>query len=229
MSFVQHHDVVEALAAERADETFHVGILPRRSRRRHDFADSHAVHSTRELDAVDPVAVAREISRGSVPGEGFHKLLSGPLGGGGVSDVHVDDASAVVRQNDEDEQDLEHHRRHDEEVDGDEASQVVVEKGPPRLRWRPPMTHKVLGYRRLRDLDPQFLQFPVNLRRAPEEVRLGHPSDERSDLRGDGRAASSIPAALPGPEEMEAGPLPSDHGSGLDDGDGIRPAVPEAG
>jgi hypothetical protein len=56
-----------------------------------------------------------------------------------------------------------------------------------------------------------------------------HLSDERADLRGDGRAAWSLPAALPGPEEREAGPLPSDHGRGLDDGDGIRPAVPEAG
>ena len=28
---VQHHDVVEALAAEGADEPFHVRILPRRS------------------------------------------------------------------------------------------------------------------------------------------------------------------------------------------------------
>jgi hypothetical protein len=35
--------------------------------------------------------------------------------------------------------------------------------------------------------------------------------------------------ALPGPEDLEAGPLPSDHGSGLDDGDGIRPAGPQAG
>ena len=69
----------------------------------------------------------------------------------------------------------------------------------------------------------------VNPRRAPQGVGLGHPPDERSDLRGDGRAARSIPAALPGPEELEAGPLPSDHGRGLDDGDGIRPAGPQAG
>jgi hypothetical protein len=54
-------------------------------------------------------------------------------------------------------------------------------------------------------------------------------SDERSDLRGDGRAARSVPAALPGPEELEAGPLPSDHGGGLDDGDGSRPATPQVG
>jgi hypothetical protein len=37
MGFVQHHDVVEALAAEGADEPFHGGILPRRPRRRLDF------------------------------------------------------------------------------------------------------------------------------------------------------------------------------------------------
>jgi len=33
MGPVQHHDVVETLAAEGADETFHVRILPRRPRR----------------------------------------------------------------------------------------------------------------------------------------------------------------------------------------------------
>ncbi len=60
MGFVQHHDVIEALAAERADETFHVRILPRRSRRRLDFADPHAFHPARELDAVDPVAVTEQ-------------------------------------------------------------------------------------------------------------------------------------------------------------------------
>ena len=42
------------------------------------------------------------------------------------------------------------------------------EKGSPGLRWRPPMAHQVLGHRRLRDLDAQLLQLPVNARRAPE-------------------------------------------------------------
>ena len=38
-----------------------------------------------------------------------------------------------------------------------------------------------------------------------------------------------MPAALPGPEELEAGPLPSDHRGRLDDGDGSRPATPQVG
>jgi hypothetical protein len=88
------------------------------------------------------------------------------------------------------------------------------------------MADDVLGDRRLRDLDAQLLELPVNPRRAPDGVRRGHPSDERANFQGDGRAAWSVPAALPGPDELEAGPLPPDHGRGLDDGDGIRPAVP---
>ena len=226
---VQHDDVVEALAAQGPDEAFHVRILPRGPRRRLDFVDPHGLGSAREHDPVHRIAVAQEVARGSLPGERLHELLGRPLGRGGVGDVDVDDASPLVRQDHEDEQDLEHHRGHDEEVHGDEAPQVVVEKGPPSLRWRPSMADQVLGYRRLGDLEAQLLEFPVNPRRAPRGLAARHLSDERSDLRGDGRTAGPVPAALPGPEELEAGPLPANDGGGLDDGDGIRPAAPQAG
>ena len=69
----------------------------------------------------------------------------------------------------------------------------------------------------------------MNPRRAPQGVGASHRANERSDLRGDGRAAWPVPAALPGPEELEASPLPPDHRGGLDDGDGIVPAGPQAG
>jgi hypothetical protein len=91
------------------------------------------------------------------------------------------------------------------------------------------MADDVLGHCCLGNLEAQLLQFPVNPRRTPEGVGLGHPSDERADLRGDGRAAGSVPTALPGPDEPEAGPLPADDGVGLDDGESLRPAVPQVG
>ena len=137
--------------------------------------------------------------------------------------------SAVVGQDHEDEQDLEHHRGHDEEVHGDEAPEVVVEKGPPGLRGRRPMADQILGDRSLRDLEAQFLEFPVNPRRAPEGVGLGHPSDERSDLWGNGRAAWPVSSARPGPIPREAGAMPPDDGLGFDEQDGIRPAAPQPG
>ena len=58
------------------------------------------------------------------------------------------------------------------------------------------------------------------MRGAPQRrVGLGHPADERSDLRGDRRAAGPALPALPGPEELEASPMPPDHRLGLDDGE----------
>jgi hypothetical protein len=49
----------------------------------------------------------------------------------------------------------------------------------------------------------------------------------RSSEATAGRPGPRCP--LPGPQELEAGPLPPDHGGGLDDGDGIRPAAPHTG
>ena len=131
-----------------------------------------------------------------------------------------------MRQDHEDEQDLEHHGGDDEEVHGDEGLKVVVEERAPGLRRRRPVADQILGDRRLRDLDAQLLEFPVNPRRAPQGVGARHSSDERSHLRVDARTAWPVPAALPGPEEFEDGTLPPDHYGGLDDGDGIVPAGP---
>jgi hypothetical protein len=44
---------------------------------------------------------------------------------GGVGDVDVDDAAPLVRQDHEDEQDLEQHGGHGEEVDGDKGLDVI--------------------------------------------------------------------------------------------------------
>src|SRR5215472_2484963 len=55
--FVKHHDVVEALAAYRADEAFCIGILPRRLRRREHFADAHPADSLTECSFVNRVAI----------------------------------------------------------------------------------------------------------------------------------------------------------------------------
>jgi hypothetical protein len=51
----------------------------------------------------------------------------------GVRHVDVDHAAAVLRENHENEQDLEEHRGDGEEVDGDESPHVVGEARAPGL------------------------------------------------------------------------------------------------
>jgi hypothetical protein len=186
------------------------------------------VNSAREHDPVDRIAVAQQVARSGLPGERLHELLGRPLGRGGAGHVDVEDASPVVRQDHEDEQDLEHHRGHGEEVHRDQASEMVIEKRAPHLRRGLAPAAQILGHRRLRDLDAQLLELPVNPRCTPQGVGVSHRANERSDLRGDGRAAGTSSRALPGPIQLEARALPADDGRGLDDGDGIRPATPQA-
>ena len=60
-------------------------------------------------------------------------------------------------------------------------------------------------------------------------AHLGHPANGASDVRGNRRAAGPAPLALPGPVPDEASPMPAEDRLGLDDGDDLRPAAPQAG
>lgn len=64
------------------------------------------------------IAIPEEVSRGLVPGERFAQLLGGPRRGGMVGDGDVHDASALVRDEHQDEQQTARRRGDDEEVGG---------------------------------------------------------------------------------------------------------------
>jgi hypothetical protein len=74
--------VIETFAANGADDAFHVGALPRGSRRRQNFLDSHGFHILRKLTAEDPFAVAKRITRNLVKGKDLPELLRSPLAAG---------------------------------------------------------------------------------------------------------------------------------------------------
>ena len=103
MPLAEHDDMVQTLAPDRADESLGEGILPRAARGREYFTDSHALHTLPEGVTVDCVAVAQEVGRCGIVGEGVHDLLGGPVGGGMLGHVEMDDPSAVVSDYDENE------------------------------------------------------------------------------------------------------------------------------
>ena len=91
MSLVQDDHVVQAFAADTPDQPLDVRILPRTPRGDHDLLDPHVPHPLPKGGAVDAVAIAQEIPRGLVPREGVNDLLGGPLRGGMLGDVEMDD------------------------------------------------------------------------------------------------------------------------------------------
>ena len=99
MALVQDDHVVQAFAADAANEPFHVGILPWALGGDDDLFDPHVPHPLPNVRPVETITVAQEIPRGLVPREGLNDLLRRPLGRGMLGDVEVDDATSVMGQN----------------------------------------------------------------------------------------------------------------------------------
>src|SRR5215472_5089349 len=97
-AFVEHDQVIQAFAAERADDPLDISTLPRGTRRQQYLFDAHCLHLLHEVMAEDPIAIAQQVPRHGVPREGFSHLLCGPLCRGMRGDSEMKNATPVVRQ-----------------------------------------------------------------------------------------------------------------------------------
>src|SRR6516165_10648967 len=79
--FTEYDHVIQALPANRADHPLDVGTLPGRPRRREHLFDAHRLHLLHEVCPEDAIAIAQQIARCRLPGEGFAQLLGGPFRG----------------------------------------------------------------------------------------------------------------------------------------------------
>src|SRR5262245_29835959 len=98
-----------------------------------------------------------------------------------IRDANVQNPTAVVRQHQEDVQDLEADRRDGEEVDGYRGGEVILEERAPRLRrWFP--TAHVLADAALTDVDAEFEQLAMDAWCAPERILAAHSADQLADV-----------------------------------------------
>ena len=144
-----------------------------------------------------------------------------------VSHGDVDDAATVVRQDHQDEQEAARRGGDHEEVRGHELSHVIRQEGAPRLRRRSPMTDHVFRDAGLTDVNPEFQEFAVDPRCAPERIRCGHRANQRADVRRHGLSTQAT-TALPCPEKAEASAMPGEDRLGLDEHERGSPFVPYA-
>jgi len=71
--------MVQTLAANGPDQAFHVGILPRAVRTRHNVGDAQTGNPPTHLVVVDAVPVSQQVPWRGVLGEGLNQLLGGPV------------------------------------------------------------------------------------------------------------------------------------------------------
>ena len=129
--------MIETLTANGSNHSLDIGSLPRRARCRQNFADAHISHLFSELVAEDSIAVAQQIARELGEGKCFPQLLSRPLRGRVGGNVKVQNATAVMGQNQEKIKNLKADRGHGEEINGESAGINRSEVGDERaLRER---------------------------------------------------------------------------------------------
>jgi hypothetical protein len=118
--------------------------------------------------------------------------------------TEMNDAPPVVCQDQEDIQDLEPESRHGEKVDRDHAFHMVLQEGPPRLRWRLPPVYHVLAHAGFADINAEFEEFAMNSGSSPKRILSAQPPDQISYFWRDPWAARLAVTNFPGPEESKA-------------------------
>src|SRR6202030_1394488 len=95
MALVEDHDVIQTLAANRADHALDVRVLPGGACCRGHFSDSHRRDPVAEDRAVRGVAVAQQKARSCLPRERFNYLLRKPRCRGMLRNIEPHNPSAT--------------------------------------------------------------------------------------------------------------------------------------
>ena len=227
MSLVEHDDVVETLAAHRADHAFDIRILPRGARRGPDIRQADRRDRPSEGVIEDRVAIVQEKARRHLPRKGFSQLPARPRQCRVRRHVDVQYAPARVGEDDEDEQHATGEGRHREQVERDERAGVILEEGAPCLEGRPTPTGHQPGHRSLGYGKTELDEFAVDAWRPPTTGWPGHLADEAAQLAIHTGAAAGR-TRPPGPVPGEPASMPGDDRRGPDDHQRRSPVRPRA-
>lgn len=164
MAFAEYDDVVEAVAADTADQAFNVGILPRTPRGTEGLSDAHALDAAVKRVPINCIPVPQQVLRGAIPREGLGDLLSRPVRGGILGDVKMDDPPPVMCQHEQHEEDLETHNGYGEEIDGYELAEVILQECLPSRGGRFAVANPILLHRGFGHVDAEFFQLADDAR-----------------------------------------------------------------
>ena len=188
MPFVEHDDVIEAFPSNRPDDALREWILPGRAWGDEDLANPHAFHPPCEHVAVDGVPIAEQVLGRCLFREALDKLLDGPGGGWVVGDVDMHEFSPVVPKDQEPEEQAEGEGGNDEEVEGDNVTEMRLKEGAPRRGWPRRGAPHVLGNGKLGNLIAEEAEFGLDPTPAPGGVLSGHAADQRAEFKIERRA-----------------------------------------
>ena len=114
MPLAEYDQMIKTFAWDRADQSFGIAVLPRRSRRRRSVANAHRADAPRKDLAVDPIPITEKILRRALPTTCFGDLPRDPFGGRVRSDTEPENAPSIVPEDQQPVQQPERDRRNHE-------------------------------------------------------------------------------------------------------------------
>ena len=121
--------MVKALPPNTSNEPLGEWILPWTARRGEHLVNAHSLNSVSEIATIHSVTVTYQITRCRVLRKGFDDLLCCPFCGGMFRDIEMQHATPFMRNEDEDKQHFQLQCGNRKEVDGDQLTDVVTQKG----------------------------------------------------------------------------------------------------
>src|SRR3979409_1127976 len=151
VGLAKDHDVIQAFSTDRANQPLRMPILPGWPRRNRVIPDAHRRQTLGYGMAVGSVAVAYEMGGRTIPWEGFGNLPRDPFRCRMVGDAQRDQASPLMPQNDQDEQQSKVDRRNYKQVHCADTGHMIAQERLPSLARPGPTLGHVLGDGRLSD------------------------------------------------------------------------------
>src|SRR5215510_7413632 len=218
--------MIETLSANRANYAFGVCILEVSLRRGDHLFNLHPLHSQSKFCPVNLISIPEQIARRRVFWESFDELSGRPFSRRMRCNIEVDDLTSVMQQDYEAIQVAEGQCRNGEKVDGRNLLCMIGEKCLPSLRRRRATSDSILRHGRFRKVETEKAKFCLNARDAPQRILSRHFPDQLTILLVDLRTADRS-LRLPSPIELEALPVPFDHGLRFDDDQDLPPILPD--
>src|SRR5664280_288316 len=192
MALIQRDHVVEQVAAAASDPTLGDPILPGTPNRGTDRCHVQRAHRRWHFQAILPVMVEYEKSGRGIVGKSFSQLLHDPGACGMASDVEVQDAAAIMADDEEAVQNPKGESGDGEEIHGRDSFPMIAQKGQPALGGLRVLGRSFhpAGNGSFRYLEAEHQEFAMDARRTPTGIVSDHLKDQFTDLLGD-RAATA--------------------------------------
>jgi hypothetical protein len=128
MGLAKHDHMIETLSTQGPDYPFHVGRLPWTAWCCNNLFDVERLHLVLKYQSVNSIPVMDEVARGFSIIKRLNQLQCSPVSGRMFGHVEVHDLTAIMSENDEDEQYPKGGGRDGEKVDRYKVPNVVVQK-----------------------------------------------------------------------------------------------------